>query len=631
MGIGTYERPQDARESFFASKTFSVGELSIQEKNNLFHAYGFRLADVCPILPSQKWFFSAQEFVSPEFYIQTLYKVKGTIEPKAFSGAMNQLIASKPILRTNFYQAGERVLRIVLGKRDSLIVYHTLEEYRGASLDQQLEKLMAADRRHGFDLMRDLLVRIAVFRTGADMYAILVTQPQLIADGWDIRELFVTAFAGQDVLLPAAKQRSFATYLEERGKLDLAPARQYWKKLLSGLPLPGTLPGYAKSYQPYSQQVRRVTINLADMQRLQEFSRGERSLLAATLQTAWGFFLQQMLHTEDACFCLMMPERRAQYSGRVDEAAVLLNVLPLRLRYREHFLVQDAVKRQLMQALVSQPFSYCRRKDYNAFSGRSGELFDHFLSFHGFLMESQRYSKVKPQPGVQAVTMESMDAQGMDLGVYFHYDEVRISADFVYNENCFRPEAIEYIGHKFAMTLHQLLLHWEDECYILYQALRSLPAFTEGIQPVIDETELVSFLQQQPIFAGLGAGRLHELATSLRVEYHLEDDRVLTPGLPQTELFLVMHGKVARSREAAGGWLNVIDIAAEGAFLNEYAMLEALNDVMAAEVVSDTAVVLAIPVTVMHQLMANADCVREVFLQQVLRELDKYQRRWLME
>ena len=60
-------------------------------------------------------------------------------------------------------------------------------------------------------------------------------------------------------------------------------------------------------------------------------------------------------------------------------------------------------------------------------------------------------------------------------------------------------------------------------------------------------------------------------------------------------------------------------------------MLEALNDVMAAEVVSDTAVVLAIPVTVMHQLMANADCVREVFLQQVLRELDKYQRRWLME
>ena len=57
-------------------------------------------------------------------------------------------------------------------------------------LDTLLEQIMEADLRRDFNLATDRLLRLAVLRTGREEYAVIVTQPQLVANGWNIHELF---------------------------------------------------------------------------------------------------------------------------------------------------------------------------------------------------------------------------------------------------------------------------------------------------------------------------------------------------------------------------------------------------------------------------------------------------------
>lgn len=628
----TYTHSASPKQIYFDQKSFRVGSLSDEERSGLFQAYGYQIEDVQALNESEEWLFSGQEIVSPEFYLQSLYKVKGTIIPEKFTEAVKRVVKREPVLRQNFYAAGDRCLKVILRERMPVIIYRTLSGHPLRELDSLLENIMEADLRRGFDLAHDRLFRLAVFRTGREEYAVVITQPQVIADGWNAAELFREVMGSSMVETMQNTSGQFARYLQKNANLSYEPALLYWKKLLAGLPEMPALPGYTPSYQPYVQEVSHCLLNLADMEDLRLKSREERDFLIAVLQTAWGIMLQQVNHCEDTYFCLVMANRQSKLNNIAAMAGVL-HMLPIRVQCTQAALrVRDLVKRQFQQQLVSQPYSYCRKQDFQRILGRQQEMFNHFLSFHGFFIEARRYTKTEGIPEGRAVMLNSRDAKGMDLGVYFHYNGETISIDFLYHNQCFSKEAIENLAEYFKKTLHLLLEGWERSIFSLRQALRKeyqVLADSSPAQPTWSSSEIHGFLSRHPLFADASRQTLRELAAASVVKSYLENDTVQQSIAGQPQLLFLWKGTVVRNLNAGTGWFNLLDVKREGALLNAYSFLPETEARLLLEVFTEKAEILFIPMKTLKDCMRSDAQVSQNLISYILRELVKYQQRWI--
>ena len=121
----------------------------------------------------EKIFFEKNNFVSPNFFVQKLYKVAGDISPLKFNLAVSKLIEHTDELRTNFCTLDNRVLKVVFENRKELprIIYRNL--MNDADIDSTLQNILEADMRQNFNLRYDTLVHFSVFHTGEFEYAVL--------------------------------------------------------------------------------------------------------------------------------------------------------------------------------------------------------------------------------------------------------------------------------------------------------------------------------------------------------------------------------------------------------------------------------------------------------------------------
>ncbi len=627
---GTYGKPQGMKQIHLDMHGFQVKNLSEQEIDGLFQTYGFRIADIEALNEGEEWLFSEQEILSPKFYIQTLYKVKGSIVPEVFTTAAEKLVKELPILRTNFYKGNGRMLKVVLKEHTPVILYRSLGGKRAEEIDTLLENIMEADRRRDFDLRQDRLLRIAVFRTAKEECAVLVTQPQVIAAGWDVHQLFreVMEIPGRGMTEP---HFSFADYLKQKEAQKDGPALAYWKKLLANLPDIPVLPGYRPSYQPYQQEVTRLRLSLDDMQSLREKGRGEKNFMMAILQTAWGIMLQQVNHTEDTYFCLLLANRQARLDN-IAATAAMVDMIPVRIVCEPSSRMETIAQQLLRQVIVSQPYGYCRRQEFQQIIGRQQNAFNHFLSFHGFLTDVRRYSMTAAVPEGRAVAMNSLDAQGMDLGVYFRYDGETIAVEFLYHEKCFTKAGICALADRFAFTFHKLLECWERSVFFLKHQLHETQlanTLVAGEEAELAAEEVLSFLRQTDIFRNLDRNYLERLASTAKIRHCFKNDTIerATGG---RQLWFVMRGKAVRNLDAGNGWYSMLDVLGEKHLLNPYAFMPTAKVRLLVEVLTEQAVFLSVPLEAVRAVMGETSAVGQNLTDILLKELIKYQRYWLL-
>ena len=106
-----------------------------------------------------------------------------------------------------------------------------------ADLDEQVQRLCAAERAAVCDLSQPPAVRAALLRTADDRHRFVLTFHHIVMDGWSLPILLQEIFAsyyGQR-LPAAAPYRRFVTWLADR---DVDAAHAAWRELLAGLDTP---------------------------------------------------------------------------------------------------------------------------------------------------------------------------------------------------------------------------------------------------------------------------------------------------------------------------------------------------------------------------------------------------------
>ncbi len=127
--------------------------------------YAHPIVEIRTLTKSESWFFHHKGFVSPNFCVQLLYKVKGHVTRSHLNRSIYELIADNPDLRANYCPMPRRILKIIFKDRHPKIIYQNINRLSNESIQKSLDRLMQKDRLEGFDLLNEALFRITIFHT----------------------------------------------------------------------------------------------------------------------------------------------------------------------------------------------------------------------------------------------------------------------------------------------------------------------------------------------------------------------------------------------------------------------------------------------------------------------------------
>lgn len=556
--------------------------------------------------------------------LQALYKLKGKLLPIKFSVAVSRAFDQNDYLRTNYVYSGRRFLAVVLQKRSTApeVVFNNIGGIDRDDLDGELRKHMEADIRHGFDLTYGPLIRFSVFHTGEDEYAIIVTAIEAVMLNFDVRKIFRAALE-----LPEADDIMSIVGNVKNSTLA-GPIKEYWSKILSDLPDAAPIPYYDAGEKVSDQSLDDtylIHVPRDILSDLRSKAEGNKILLMSILQTAWGFLLQQGSSRQDVGYCIMVPKKeKGKYSTGMP------STVPIRLKIDGEPLVRELIMNAFKQFVVSQPYASMGREDILEIIGNRNDAFDHFLNFNDFFVETDQYTKMEGSPEGKLITQQYSDVRYVKLGISYRYDEHQVIVSIRYNKQTFPHNNVTALVKHYFLVLQRMLTDWDEK----YQKfMEQLQRHWQAEKDIAEREEdsraiLQDALSKLTLLQECDNGITQLFISGAKLYTKFEGDRISGQEIEQNMIF-VIKGKLARSIETGDGWYNTLDILKENSWVNETMLLPQRRCHMSAEVLTEQAVVLYVPLNTVQKLIIKSPYLAHNIIQHSLRQLEKYQRLWI--
>lgn len=578
-----------------------------------------QLESIKALTAQEKKFFVGKNFVSSHFFVQTFYKIRGSLSPIKFNAAVNNMLKENETLRANFCDLGTRTVKVIHSKGITKpeIIFRNFMEVDKNELDDKFRKILEADMRRDCDLRHDPLIRFAVYRTGADDFAVLVTLAQIVADSFNAEKFFCDVLGIESELnlkqnppdLPQKNQEAI---------------RDYWAKLLYNAPPLISLPYEKESVGAYSQQVFHTTIDADILSDLRGNAQSNRLMLTSILQSAWGFMLQLTSKRNDCLFCQILSNGNAEENSS-------FNLVPVRLVGERNLTVEQIVSKQFRQLVISQPYSRVDWLTLEDLMGHRKKLFDHFISFKEFQASEMNYVDTVVENHWKIVSRNSWDAQGMKLGVYFHYSEKNLSVSFLYDKKKFLAYGIERLCAIYKSVLKQMLVDWNAKYDDFMERLANrivISLETEAKAYEEDARRLRNFISQLAVLQGRYSGSIKLFESKAKFVTYYEGDRISGNILDNNFLFVVS-GKIARNVDTGDGWYNPLDIIGKNSFVNPLNLIEKPRLTLSAEVLTEQAEFMIIPRNTFLEIIRYNPEITLSILTFTLEQMERYQMLWL--
>ncbi|WP_260989997.1 condensation domain-containing protein, partial [Paenibacillus xylanexedens] len=208
--------------------------MSVGGKRNVVSMY--------PLSPMQEGmlFQALMEPQSSAYFDQVSFTIQGSLHKAHLEESLSLLMERHDIFRTVFmYEGLERPLQIVLQKRNPSIIF---EDYTGLTEEEvkiSVEQFKEADRERGFDLTRDVLLRLAVLKMGKGHYELVLSHHHILMDGWcrgivlkEFFYMYTQLCSGQAIDLPTVKP--YIEFIKWLKAQDREEALGYWRDYLAG-------------------------------------------------------------------------------------------------------------------------------------------------------------------------------------------------------------------------------------------------------------------------------------------------------------------------------------------------------------------------------------------------------------
>ncbi|MDP2388977.1 MAG: rod shape-determining protein MreD, partial [Acidobacteriota bacterium] len=232
-----------AVQAFFAGVQ---SEIAAIVRHTLAHGAS-PVAETRPLTPLQDgmYFHAVSAPESDAYFEQWSFRLEGDVQPGLVRDAWNELFARHDALRTRFTTGdGGRPVQEVLRHREVEVVIKDLSSTALGDREARLDAEKAADRRRGFALDADPLVRVTLIRWAPSSWELVWSHHHIVLDGWsaglvqfEFLEIYAARFAGRTPALTPAP--AFGEFVRA---LPASTDTAFWQTYLAGYETPAELP-----------------------------------------------------------------------------------------------------------------------------------------------------------------------------------------------------------------------------------------------------------------------------------------------------------------------------------------------------------------------------------------------------
>ena len=290
-----------------------------------------RIADVLPLTPLQQGllFHASTTRGSDDdaYAVQLGITLTGPLDSDRLRDAVHTVITRHPHLVARFCDQFDEPVQVIPADPTPGWRYVEL----GAEVldvEEQFQRLCAAERAAVCDLAEGPVLRAALIRTAADRHQLVLTNHHIVLDGWSLPILLGEIFAGyHGQRVPAAvPYRRFVSWLADR---DLDAARAAWREVLAGFDTP-TLVGSPGRLGQGSRGVASVRVSEQVTRAVGELARSCHTTVNTVLQGAFAQLLCWLTGQHDVAFGTTVSGRPAEVVGAESMVGLLINTVPVR-------------------------------------------------------------------------------------------------------------------------------------------------------------------------------------------------------------------------------------------------------------------------------------------------------------
>ncbi|MBT2758817.1 AMP-binding protein, partial [Mesobacillus foraminis] len=387
---------------------------------------------------------------SDAYFEQMALTFKGSLDLPAFEKCFNLIIKRHSIFRSVFIHEGvNKPKQVVLKERSIKVAYDDLSSQPPGVQNEVISTYKAQDKMKAFNLSKDLLMRLAVFRTGQDEYKVIWSFHHILMDGWslgtvlnELFDLYGKIRNREDLALE--KPAKFSSYISWLRRQDQQEAQLFWDDYLrnyhqtANLPRRNAslvLPGYERK-----EKVFKLGIDLTE--KLNGLAKQCKVTLNVIIQAVWGLILQKYNDSTDVVFGTIVSGRPSEVPNVEQIVGLFINAVPVRVKTYSGQSFLELVKQLQEQAIKSGPFGYISLADIQAGKETGNQLINHMVVFENYpLDESVQSGDGIDQFGISLTEVDAFDRTNYDFNLLIGPGQ-NLIIKMVFNERRYTAEAI---------------------------------------------------------------------------------------------------------------------------------------------------------------------------------------------
>lgn len=392
---------------------------------------------------------------SDMYFEQLSFDIIGILDLTIFEKCFNLIIDRYDVFRTIFvYEKLTKPQQVVIKERKTKVYVEDISRLSADEQKKYIDDFMKDDRHAGFDLAKDILMRMSVIKTAVDRYRVIWSHHHILMDGWciglvaeDLFKIYKLLIDGKPISLEAPKPyMDYIKWLETTQ--DTREASAYWNRYLENYEAKGTLLTYKKSNikNKYTNKVIDFEIDEILTNSLLNISRKNQVTFNTVFQALWGILLTKFSGINDAVFGAVVSGRHPEVEGIENMVGLFINTLPIRVKLTEYMTFPELLKIIQEANLTAEKYDCLSLAEIQALARAKNGLFDNIIAFENYPVS--RYIKNSGDEyglGFVIDNVYSFEQSNYDLNLLVEFGD-KLKIKFIFNGEVYDVEKIKEIG-----------------------------------------------------------------------------------------------------------------------------------------------------------------------------------------
>ncbi|MBU3179510.1 non-ribosomal peptide synthetase, partial [Clostridium estertheticum] len=324
-----------------------------------------------------------------------LVKIKGQLNINLLEESFNRLIERHDVLRTAFdYESFNKNMQIVFNERKTSVKYEDVSK-ENFEKESYIQDIIKEDKKRGFDLNKDILIKLMVIKTEENVYNLIFSNHHIIMDGWCLSIIMVELFKIYNELKYGYKAKLgeivlYSKYIEWLNNKDRELASEYWKNYLSDYNEVTLLPfKNNESEKAYKNSEVSFVMEKDITKQLEAIARDNKVTINTIIQSIWSILLQKYNNSNDSVFGYVVSGRNQEVKGIENMVGLFINTIPLRVKTEKEMTFKELLASVNKSFLESSEYDFYPLAEIQNSSEVKEKLINNIMIFENYPIDSE--------------------------------------------------------------------------------------------------------------------------------------------------------------------------------------------------------------------------------------------------